>query len=138
MARKKSTAATAPKAEQKASAPAPEVENTVVFTGRLVADPELRHTATSGKPVSTIRVAVNDGPKPTFHRVVVWGRTAEVVCQYLRKGRRVQVQGRSQERTWQDAEGAERRTTEVVAFRVQFLSSRESGQPQAESERAVA
>jgi single-strand DNA-binding protein len=102
------------------------VEAPKVLTGRLTTDPVLRHTKTSGKPVTTIRIAVNGEPEtePQFHNVVVWGRTAEVVCQYLKKGRLVEVHGREQERTWTDADGAERRTAEVSAFRVQFIANR--------------
>jgi single-strand DNA-binding protein len=124
MAHKKSS--TAPSPEAKASAPA--AESPMVLRGRLCADPQLRHTAASGKPVVTVRVAVNDGPEPTFHSVVVWGRQAEIVCKYLRKGRLVEVTGRSQERTWQAQDGTERRETQVVAYRVEFLSSRDSSQ----------
>lgn len=90
---------------------------------RLTRDPELRHTK-SGRAVSTLRVAVNDGPEPAFHDVVVWGRTAEVVCQYMRKGRLIHVEGRIQPRSWTGKDGKERRTVEIVAYRVQFLSGR--------------
>src|ERR1019366_10343697 len=110
------------------SKPAPEARTTstpdeqVTLVGRLCADPVLCHTK-SGKSVTTIRIAVNaPDSEPTFHSVVVWNRTAEVVCQYLRKGRRVEVVGRAQERSYQAADGAERKLTEVSAFRVQFLS----------------
>lgn len=94
--------------------------NRATLICRLTRDPELRHTK-SGRAVSTLRVAVNDGPEPTFHDVVVWGRTAEVVCQYMRKGRLVHVEGRIQPRSWTAKDGSERRTVEVVANRVQFL-----------------
>jgi single-strand DNA-binding protein len=118
------------------AAPEAKVEDTVL-TGRLCADPQLRHTATSGKPVTTIRLAVNDGPEATFHSVVVWGRQAEVVCRYLKKGRLVEVTGRPQERTYQ-AEDGEHRVTEIVAYQVQFLPGRATAQPEDESERAAA
>ncbi len=58
------------------------VEDGITFTGRLCGDPLLRHTA-SGKAVSTIRIAVNDGAEASFHSVVVWGKTAEAVSRYL-------------------------------------------------------
>src|SRR5208282_2403946 len=69
----------------KATTPAEHDQVTIV--GRLCTDPVLRHTK-SGKPVTTIRVAVNapDG-EATFHSVVVWDRSAEVICEYLLKGR---------------------------------------------------
>jgi single-strand DNA-binding protein len=95
--------------------------NRATLICRLTRDPQLRHTK-SGRAVSTLRVAVNDGPEPTFHDVVVWGRTAEVVCEYMRKGRLIHVEGRIQPRSWTAKDGSERRSVEVVANRVQFLS----------------
>ncbi len=96
-------------------------EEPTVLTGRLTRDPVLRKT-TSGLPVTTIRIAVNsENAETTFHDVVCWKRTAEVVCEYLKKGRFVEVTGRAQERTWTDRDGNERTTPEVSAFRVQFL-----------------
>lgn len=94
--------------------------NRATLICRLTRDPELRRTK-SGRAVSTLRVAVNDGPEPTFHDVVVWGKTAEVVCQFMRKGRLVHIEGRIQPRSWTAKDGSERRTVEVVANRVQFL-----------------
>ncbi len=94
--------------------------NRATLICRLTRDPELRHTK-NGRAVSTLRVAVNDGPEPTFHDVVVWGRTAEVVCQYMRKGRLVHVEGRIQPREWTDKDGSERHTVEIIASGVQFL-----------------
>ncbi len=134
MPRRTSTPTPAPQAEAQApvtETPAP-AESPTVLTGRLCADPQLRHTATSGKPVTSLRLAVNDGSEPTFHSVVVWGRQAEVVCQYLKKGRLVEVTGRSQERTFQAEDGSERRSVELVAYRVQFLASRAPAEPQVE------
>jgi single-strand DNA-binding protein len=117
MPRRKATATAAP---APAASRGPALNRTSLI-GRLTRDPELRHTTTSGRAVSTLRVAVNDGPEPTFHDVVVWGRTAEVVCQYMRKGRLIHVEGRIQPRSWTGKDGGERRTVEVVANRVQFL-----------------
>lgn len=110
--------------------------NRATLICRLTRDPELRHTK-NGRAVATLRVAVNDGPEPTFHDVVVWGRTAEVVCQYMRKGRLVHVEGRIQPRTWTDKDGNERRTVEVVANRVQFLSGGVSTPPPAAEKEAA-
>ena len=79
------------------------------------------------RSVTTIRVAVNPPEgEATFHSVVVWNRTAEVVCEYLRKGRRVEVVGRPQERSYKAADGTDREVTEIVAFRVNFLSAQGS------------
>ncbi|HLI60777.1 MAG TPA: single-stranded DNA-binding protein [Solirubrobacteraceae bacterium] len=138
MARRKSTTAAAPEA----SAPAPvsatdqPADSRTTLRGRLCADPVLRHTS-SGRAVTNLRLAVNhpDGAA-TFHDVVVWGRTAEVVCQYLKKGRLVEVEGRPQERSWTAQDGTERRTEEISAYRVQFIAGRRQEQPQAEKELA--
>jgi single-strand DNA-binding protein len=97
--------------------------NRATLIGRLTRDPQLRHTQ-SGRAVSTVRLAVNDSPEPTFHDVVVWGRTAEVVCEHMRKGRLIHVEGRIQPRSWTGKDGGERRSVEVIANRVQFLSGR--------------
>jgi single-strand DNA-binding protein len=119
MTRRKSTNTAS---EIKVAPAAEAAQDRVTFIGRLCADPVLRHTK-SGKSVTTIRVAVN-APEAgtTFHSVVVWNRTAEVVCEYLRKGRLVTVVGRKQERSYQDADGNERQVNEIVAFRIRFLS----------------
>ena len=131
MAQRKSrtTAASAPEAV--AAAPAEREEarveqaeeaEQVTLVGRLCADPVLRHTK-SGMPVTTIRLAVNTpGEEATFHSVVVWKRNAEVVCQYLRKGRLVEITGRPNTRTWTDSDGNERTGEEINAYRVQFIS----------------
>jgi single-strand DNA-binding protein len=125
MSSRKSTTATAPKAKANAEAAGKDQQDRVTLVGRLCADPALRHTK-SGKAVSTIRIAVNaPDAEPTFHSVVVWGRTAEVVCQFLKKGRPVEVAGRSQERSY-EVDGAQRTVTEVIAQNVKFLSRQAS------------
>ena len=98
---------------------------TAVLTGRLCADPVLRHTK-SGKAVSTIRLAVNPPEgDATFHSVVLWERTAEAVCKYLKKGRAVEVVGRLQQREYEAQDGTKRSVDEIVAWRVRFLSARD-------------
>ena len=103
--------------------------NKVQIIGRLGQDPEMRFTA-NGRAVSTFNVAVNrnytmqDGERreeTEWVRVVAWARLAELVSQYLTKGRQVYVEGRLQTRQWDDKEGQRRSTTEVVAQDVQFL-----------------
>jgi single-strand DNA-binding protein len=130
MSRTKSAATAAPEAT-----PAPEAspettpDDQVTLTGRLTADPALRHTA-SGIAVTNLRIAVNHpDAEATFHSVVAWKRTAEVVSQYLKKGRLVEVTGRPHERSWTDRDGNERTSVEINAFRVQFLSSQRTAQP---------
>lgn len=101
--------------------------NVVVLVGRLTRDPELRHTP-SGRPVSTFTLAV-DRPftnqqgerEADFINIVVWGRQAETVAQYLGKGRLVAVKGRLQVRSYETADGQRRWVTEVVADDVRFL-----------------
>ncbi|MBR57874.1 MAG: single-stranded DNA-binding protein [Myxococcales bacterium] len=105
--------------------------NKAILIGRLGRDPELRHTQ-SNMAVCNFTLATNenrksasgDGQEHTeWHRVVVWGRQAEVANQYLQKGRLVYVEGRIQTRKYTDRDGLERSSTEIVARDIQFLSS---------------
>ena len=104
--------------------------NKVILIGRLTRDPELRNT-NSGQPVATVSLATNrywtdqSGQKQEqteFHRVVVFGRLAETVSQYLVKGQEAYFEGRLQTRSYTDKNGVEKYTTEVVANDVQFGS----------------
>lgn len=131
MAGRKSTTTAAE--ATKATTPAQQDQVTIV--GRLCADPVLRHTK-SGKPVTNLRIAVNVPDEDAiFHSVVVWNRSAEVVCEYLRKGRRVEVVGRPHQRSYKAADGTDREVTEVIAFRVNFLSGRGPTRPPRRSRR---
>lgn len=101
--------------------------NRVTLIGRLGRDPELRQT-TSGKAMCSLNLATSwkpkDGEEQTeWHRVVVWGRSAENSDKYLRKGSQVAIEGRLQTREW-EKDGQRRWTTEVVAERVEFLGSK--------------
>ncbi|OGG39415.1 hypothetical protein A2116_00390 [Candidatus Jorgensenbacteria bacterium GWA1_49_17] len=102
--------------------------NKVFLIGRLTQDPQLRNTP-SGQAVTTISVATNriwtskSGERQSdtqFHNVVVWGRQAETVNQFLKKGSLAMIEGRLQTRSWQDNQGQNRRTTEIVCERIQF------------------
>jgi single-strand DNA-binding protein len=107
--------------------------NKAILIGNLGRDPELRFTQ-SGQPVANFSVATTetwnkkDGSgkeeKTEWHRIVAWGRTAELCAQYLAKGRTVYVEGRLQTREWEDREGKKQRTTEIVAQTVQFLGGK--------------
>ncbi len=97
--------------------------NRVILVGRLVADPELRTTA-SGISVTTVRIATNDREQPEFHDVVLWRQHAEFAAKYMTKGRLAYVEGRQQARTWQPADGSKRRTVEVVADAFKALGTR--------------
>ncbi|HIG02140.1 MAG TPA: single-stranded DNA-binding protein [Myxococcales bacterium] len=106
--------------------------NKVILIGNLGRDPELRYTQ-NGQPVANFSLATSENwtdkssgekvEKTEWHRIVVWGRTAEHCSQYLAKGRTVYVEGRLQTRDWEDKEGQKRSTTEVNAQTVQFLGS---------------
>jgi len=106
--------------------------NRVTLIGNLGQDPELRTTG-GGTAVSNLRVATTRRAKSTsgeweeqteWVSCVVFSKTAENCCNYLSKGRQVYVEGRLQTRKWQDREGNDRYTTEVVADVVKFLGSK--------------
>ena len=102
--------------------------NKVFIFGNLTRDPELR-SLPSGMNVVNFSVATNrvfrdrDGKKQEqteFHNVVVWGRQAEIVGQFLTKGSTILVEGRLQTRSWQDKQGQTRKTTEIISDRIQL------------------
>lgn len=104
--------------------------NKIFIMGRLTRDPELRRTQ-SGTPVTSFSLAVDrdyktqSGEKETdFIDVVAWRATAEFVAKYFTKGRMAVVEGRLQIRAWQDKEGNNRRSAEVVADNVYFGDSK--------------
>ena len=104
--------------------------NKVILIGRLGKDPEERTTA-NGTRISNFSLATdnyngNNGEKTTeWHRVVVFGKTAEQCNQYLRKGRLVCVEGSLKTRTWEKSPGEKVYFTDVVASRVTFLGSKD-------------
>jgi single-strand DNA-binding protein len=109
--------------------------NKVILVGNLGANPEMRFTQ-GGQAVANLRVATTErwtdksGQKQEateWHRVVVWGKQAEIVGQYLTKGRQVYIEGSIRTRQWQDQQGQKRYTTEVVARNVQMLGGRGEG-----------
>ena len=106
--------------------------NKVILIGNLGANPELRYTQ-GQQAVANLRIATTEkwtdksGQKQEateWHRVVVWGKQAEIVGQYLTKGRQVFVEGSIRTRQWQDQQGQKRYTTEIVARNVQMLGGR--------------
>lgn len=104
--------------------------NKVILIGNLGADPEVRFTP-SGQAVANFRIATSESwndktsgqkqERTEWHRIVVWGKLAELCGEYLKKGRQCYVEGRLQTREWTDKEGKKNYTTEVVANTVQFL-----------------
>lgn len=106
--------------------------NKVILVGNLGRDPEVRYMPDGGA-VTNISVATTDvwkdkgGEKQErteWHRVVFFAKLAEIAGEYLKKGSQVYVEGRLQTRKWQDKEGQDRYTTEIVAERMQMLGSR--------------
>lgn len=107
--------------------------NKVMLIGNLGRDPEIRYTQ-GGSAVANFTMATSERwsdaatgerkERTEWHRVVVWGKQAEVVGEYLRKGRQVYVEGNLQTREWTDRDGNKRYTTEVRAQRVQMLGGR--------------
>ncbi len=110
--------------------------NKAIILGSLGQDPDIRYTA-GGAAVANISIATNEQWKDKesgemqerteWHRVVFFGRLAEIVGEYLRKGSQVYVEGRIQTRKWQDKEGKDRYTTEIVANEMQMLGSKSGG-----------
>lgn len=103
--------------------------NKVILIGNLGQDPEVRYSP-SGQAVCNLSIATNEAwtdkngqkqEKTEWHRVVVFGKLAELVGQYLKKGRQAYLEGKLQTRQWQDKDGQTRYTTEVVAQTIQFL-----------------
>jgi len=95
--------------------------NKVILVGHLGNDPEIRYTQ-GGIPVGNFRLATTErwtnkngerGERTEWHRIVVWGKLAEICSEYLKKGKQVYVEGRIQTRQWQDKDGNNRYTTEI-------------------------
>jgi single-strand DNA-binding protein len=108
--------------------------NKAILVGNLGRDPELR-TTPNGQSVVNFTLATSETwtdksgervERTEWHRIVVWGRTAEMCNQYLSKGRTVYVEGRIQTREWEDKDGNKRYTTEINANTVNFIGPRGS------------
>lgn len=107
--------------------------NKVILIGNLGGDPEVRYTP-GGSAVTTVSIATSDGWKDKdsgemkerteWHRVVFFNRLAEIAGEYLKKGSKVFVEGRLQTRKWQDKDGNDKYTTEIVAGEMQMLDSK--------------
>src|SRR2546425_72755 len=117
--------------------------NKIFLIGRLTRDPELRYVP-SGQPVANFTLAVDrpfkngQGERETdFIGVVAWRKSAELVTQYLSKGRLVAVEGRLQIRSYEAQDGAKRKVAEVITDRIQFLDRKNGSGPRAEEPAAV-
>ena len=108
--------------------------NRVILLGRLTRDPELRQTG-GGQSYCRISIAVNrnytangeNKEEVSFLNCVAWGRQAEVINQYCNKGKQVAIDGRLQQRSWQDADGKNQSSVDVVIERLQMLGSAQGG-----------
>lgn len=110
--------------------------NKVILIGNLGQDPDVRYTA-GGTAVANLRIATSESwrDKQTgeqrenteWHTVVLFGKTAEIASQYLKKGRQVYIEGRLQTRKWQDKEGNDRYSTEIVANDMQMIGGAGGG-----------
>jgi single-strand DNA-binding protein len=109
--------------------------NKVILLGRLGQDPELKYTP-GGAAVCNFSLATTESwsdksgqkqEKTEWHRVVVWGKLAELCNQYLAKGRQAFLEGRLQTRSWDDKDGNKRYTTEILASTVQFIGGASTG-----------
>lgn len=115
--------------------------NKAILIGNLGADPEVRFTP-GGQAVANFRIATSESwtdknnqkqERTEWHRIVAWGKLAELCGEYLKKGRQCYVEGRLQTREWTDKEGKKNYTTEVVATQVTFLGGRPEGAGQGSS-----
>jgi len=107
--------------------------NKVILVGNLGADPETRYS-TSGAAISNLRVATAESwrdkqtgeqqERTEWHRVVMFGKLGEIAGQYLKKGSQVYIEGKLQTRKWQDQQGQDRYSTEIVANEMQMLGGR--------------
>jgi single-strand DNA-binding protein len=104
--------------------------NKAIIVGRLGKDPEVKQIG-QGQTVCTLAVATSENwmdkngqkqERTEWHRIVVWGKLAEICGKYLAKGRLAYIEGRLQTRQWEDQQGQKKYTTEIVASNVQFLS----------------
>lgn len=116
--------------------------NKVILVGHLGADPDLRYLP-NGDPVATLRLATTDvwkdkqtGEKKEateWHRVVLWRKLGEIAGQYLKKGAQIYIEGSLKTRKWQDKEGNDRYSTEIVGDVMKMLGSRPAGADSAPS-----
>ncbi len=110
--------------------------NKVMLIGNLGKDPEVRYTA-SGQAVASFSLATSERyknkqsgeweEKTEWHNITLWGKQAEVAGEYLSKGKTVYIEGRLQTRKWQDKNGNDRYTTEIVGERMQMLGGKGDG-----------
>jgi single-strand DNA-binding protein len=120
--------------------------NRVILVGRLGRDPETRFTS-SGQAVANVSLATDETYKDRngerqkrteWHRLVIWGKQAEIAQKYLKKGTLIYVEGRIQSRQWDDKEGQKRTSFDIVVNNFRMLGGRGEGAPGAPREEAEA
>jgi single-strand DNA-binding protein len=116
--------------------------NKAILVGRLGRDPETRYTS-GGQAVCNFTLATDESyrdragerqKRTEWHRIVVWGKQAEIAQQYLHKGSLIYVEGRIQTRQWDDREGQKRTTVEIIANNFRMLGGRAESAPPAAAE----
>jgi single-strand DNA-binding protein len=109
--------------------------NKVIILGNVGSDPEIKYTP-SGTTVCNLRIATSENrknkdgeweEKTEWHRVIVFGKTAEACKDYLRKGSKVYIEGKIETRSWDDKEGQKHYATDIIGNDVVFLDSKASG-----------
>jgi len=117
--------------------------NKVIIVGNLGKDPEIKYTA-SGAAIANITVATSESwndkqtgekvEKTEWHRVVAFQRLAEIMGEYLKKGSQVYIEGKLQTRKWQDQNGQDKYTTEIVADNMQMLGGKTESKTEADKQ----
>lgn len=119
--------------------------NKVQLIGSLGKDPEVKFTA-SGQAVANFSMATSEKFKAKsgeweerteWHNITLWGKLAEIAGEYLSKGKSVYIEGRLQTRKWQDKDGKDRYTTEIVADKMLMLGGKGEGKPANEREKVL-
>ena len=121
--------------------------NKAIILGNVGNDPELKYTA-NGNAIANISIATSESwkdkqtgqkqEKTEWHKVSAFGRLAEIIGEYVKKGSKVYIEGKIQTRKWQDKNGEDRYTTEIVANELQLLDSRSDTPAQAPQQRPQA
>lgn len=120
--------------------------NKVILIGNVGKDPDIRYTS-DNKAIATVSVATSESwkdkdgnkqEKTEWHRVVMFGKLAEITGEYVKKGGQVYIEGRLQTQKWIDKDGQDRYTTEIIADRMQMLGSRQTVETANEPEPAKA
>ena len=120
--------------------------NRAIIVGQLGKDPEMRYTA-DGKAIANFSVATSEQwkdkqtgekqEKTEWHRISIFGKLAEIAGEYLRKGSQVYLEGKIQTRKWQDKDGQDRYTTEIIADQMQMLGGKSGGEEREEKPRTT-